>query len=284
MADRSWTRLLETDQPNVWLLPITSEVSAGPKGIEPFLYGGMGLAAGIGAMERTTGRSLIWATAQYLSFATIGNTLELTVEVPAAGRAVANARAIGRVGEQEVISVAGSLGERPGMPEAQWLKAPQMPPPEECEKVDLWLGQHERARVNERIDVRMVPGEHRAHDLDHQPAPDGRICLWMRWLDTLSMRAGILAILADYVPSVIALATGRQVGMSSLDNSLRVVQVVDTDWVLCEVQSHGIHHGVGHGDMRMFARTGELMAVGSQSCLMRTFGRADGRPDGGAPG
>ena len=34
-----------------------------------FMFGGVGLASAIGAMERTTGRPLIWGTAQYLSYA-----------------------------------------------------------------------------------------------------------------------------------------------------------------------------------------------------------------------
>lgn len=90
--------LQATDDSHVWRLPITKDLCAGPSSMEPFMYGGMGLAAGIGAMERVVGRPVIWSSAQYLSFANLGHTLELTVEVPSLGRTVAHARVTGRAG------------------------------------------------------------------------------------------------------------------------------------------------------------------------------------------
>ena len=49
-----------------WRLPVTRAVCGGATGA---LFGGVALAAGVEAMERVTGRPLVWGTVQYLSFA-----------------------------------------------------------------------------------------------------------------------------------------------------------------------------------------------------------------------
>lgn len=60
--------LQATHNPHRWYLPLTDEVCVGPPD-NLFMYGGIGLASAIAAMERTCGRPVIWATAQYLSYA-----------------------------------------------------------------------------------------------------------------------------------------------------------------------------------------------------------------------
>ena len=64
-------------------------------------------------------------------------------------------------------------------------------------------------------------------------------------------------------------ALGVQGGGNSLDNTLRVLKIVPTRWVLCDIGISGVHAGVGHGEMNIFAETGELMAVASQSMIVR---------------
>jgi hypothetical protein len=39
-----------------------------------FLWGGCGLAAAVAAIEELSGRTCVWATAQYLSYARTGET------------------------------------------------------------------------------------------------------------------------------------------------------------------------------------------------------------------
>ena len=62
----SFFDLRATHNPHRWVLPVVPSLCVGPPG-NVFLFGGVGLAASIAAMEGTTGRPLIWATAQYLS-------------------------------------------------------------------------------------------------------------------------------------------------------------------------------------------------------------------------
>lgn len=259
-----------TEDPYVWRLPITKDLCAGPSSMEPFLYGGMGLAAGIGAMERVVGRPVIWASAQYLSFANLGRTLDLTVEVPSLGRTVAHARVTGRVGDEEIITAVGSFGAREDAASFQWSHASPMPAPEECETVEMWPAQGPGALVIQHMEARMRPGEYAARS-NGQASDSGRISLWLRTINDLPVDAGVLALFADFVPSVVALSMGRRGGGSSLDNTLRIVRLVPTQWVLCEVDAHGVDHGMGHGDIHLYAESGELLAVGSQSCLMRFF-------------
>ena len=64
-------------------------------------------------------------------------------------------------------------------------------------------------------------------------------------------------------------ALGYAAGGNSLDNTIRIVNLAPTDWVLCDIGIHGIHAGFGHGAMRIFARDGALMATASQSVIVR---------------
>ena len=52
-----------THNPHRWYLPITTEMSAG-KTEACFMFGGVGLAAAISALERTCNQPVIWATAR----------------------------------------------------------------------------------------------------------------------------------------------------------------------------------------------------------------------------
>lgn len=263
--------LVPTDDPNLWRLPVTPEVCVGPSSMEPFMYGGLGLAAGIGAMERAVGRPLIWASAQYLSFATIGDELELRVEVPSHGRTVSHTRVIGRVGDREVITAVASLGAREGEPTLQWSIAPVLPAPEQCEVVELYPPQGPDSRLSARMEVRMPRGELAAHRDHGVPSESGKISMWMRMTGSVPVDSGALALFADQVPAAIAMAMGRRGGGSSLDNTLRIVQQAPTTWVLCEIDAHGVGAGMGHGDIHLYAEGGELLGVGSQSCLLRYF-------------
>ena len=97
----------------------------------------------------------------------------------------------------------------------------------------------------------------------------GRSALWARLPDTLEMSAGALAILGDYVPFGVGQALGRMAGGNSLDNTLRVARLVETEWVLLDVQVHTIQHGFGHGLVHLWAEDGTLLAIASQSCIVR---------------
>src|SRR5215470_5947438 len=124
--------LRETHNPHRWVLPVETRICVGPPE-NTFLFGGVGLAASIAAMERTTGRPAIWATAQYLAYAKPGEFLDVDVIVPKQGKHVTQARVVGHVGDREILTVNAALGARPQAIAAQWARMPEVPPPSSCE-------------------------------------------------------------------------------------------------------------------------------------------------------
>src|SRR5579862_1894901 len=115
--------LRATHNPHRWFMPLTPDVCVGRPG-DLFMFGGIGLASAIAAMEQTTGRPLIWATAQYLSYAQPPSVVDLDVRVPVSGKYNTQARVISHVGDKEILTVNAALGARPSDISRQWLTKP----------------------------------------------------------------------------------------------------------------------------------------------------------------
>ena len=73
--------LQATHNPHRWYLPLTPAVCVVSRD-NLFMFGGVGMASAITALERTCERPVIWATAQYLSYARPGSVLEVDVRLP----------------------------------------------------------------------------------------------------------------------------------------------------------------------------------------------------------
>jgi acyl-CoA thioesterase len=263
--DRLFFDLRATHNPNRWFLPLTPDVCVG-RPDEMFMFGGVGLASAIAAMEGTTGRPLIWATAQYLSFARPPSVVDLDVWTPSVGKYNTQARVISHVGDKEIVTVNAALGARPSELSQQWLAMPEVPSPEDCES-----GEHWRSGgygLHSRLDIRVAKGRY-GFDRAGAPEPDGRLLLWIKPREDFAIDAAMLAIMADHVPSGIGNALGKNAGGNSLDNTLRIRRIVPTQWVLCDIRILGVHGGFGHGAMYLFAQDGELMATASQSLIVR---------------
>ena len=246
-----------------WRLPVTPRVCTH----RGFLFGGCGLAAGIAALEAATGRTTIWATAQYLAYARPPSILDVNVTVAAAGHQVTQARATASVAGTEILTVNAALGTRPVEAAGEWAERPDVPgpevspervrsgPPAEADTVT--------ARFEQRVAVGRQPGE-----LDGTHG-DGRCALWARMPELLDVSAAGLAVLGDHVPFGIRQAMGRPGGGRSLDNTLRVVQLVPTEWVLLDIRVHAVARGFGHGLIHLWAEHGPLLATASQSAILR---------------
>jgi acyl-CoA thioesterase II len=118
-----------------------------------------------------------------------------------------------------------------------------------------------------RIEQRLAKGRP-WDELEGNPG-DGSAALWIRLPDLPDVSAPVLAILGDYVPFGIGQSLGRLGGGNSLDNTLRVVQLAATEWVLVDVRMHAVHHGFGHGLVHLWAQDGTLLATASQSTIVR---------------
>lgn len=267
MHAREFLGLQATHNPHRWYLPVERKLTVR----EGFLFGGCGLAAAVTALEATTGRPLVWATAQYLSYARRPAVLDLDVVVPVAGRNVTQARAIGHVGDQEIFTVNAALGSRDPAIRGQWARAPEVPPPDACPRPPAFP--NSAGTIHDQVELRVALG--RYGDLrDGTPSADGRSALWVRLPRELDRSAAGLAIVADWVPSGIGQALGRWAGGNSLDNTIRILDLVPTDWVLADIQVHGIATGFGHGRVHLWSEDGHLMATGSQSLIVRFHDRS----------
>jgi acyl-CoA thioesterase-2 len=254
-----------THNPHRWLLPVASRLCTW----DGFLFGGCGLGAAIEALERTTERPVVWATAQYLSYARPPSIMDIDVTVPVAGKTVTQARAVAHVGDTEILTVNAALGDRDLDVSGQMAEMPEVPEPEDC-PVRPHRFTDDRESIAKRLDVRLARGRP-IDDFDGTPLPDGRSALWARVADIPETTASKLAILGDYVPFGTSQALGRPVGGNSLDNTLRVVRLVPTEWVLLDIQVHAVARGFGHGLVHLWARDGTLLATASQSTIARKW-------------
>ena len=107
--------------------------------------------------------------------------------------------------------------------------------------------------------------------------------LWSRIPEVLDgVDGAALAVLGDFVPMGVGQALGVRGGGNSLDNTLRIVDLVPTDWVLMDIRIHAVERGFGHGLVHMFAEDGTLLATASQSCIVRYWAEPTGAPSDGS--
>ncbi len=271
MDARTFYGLEPTDDPLQWRMPIVPGLTSGRHA----LFGGCGLGAAIEVMELVTGRPCIWATAQYLSYATPPSVLEIDALEVVRGHQISQARVIAHVGATEVLTVLGALGHRELEHEGQWATRPDVPAPDECPGRPHQM--HHDGTIHDRIEVRLAA----ARSFDDSPGPEGsgNSALWVRMPELLEMSAGSLAIIGDFVPFGIGQALGRRAGGNSLDNTLRVAHRVppngtEAEWVLADIRIHAVADGFGHGLVHLWAEDGTLLGTASQSAIVREH-RAD---------
>jgi acyl-CoA thioesterase len=271
--------LRPTHNSHRWFLPVEPSIAAGPPD-RLFLFGGVGLGAAIAAMERTLERPVVWATAQYASFAPLGSIVDFDVREINSGNTLTQAQVVAHIHDQSILVISAALGMRPGHND-QWLVADPAPPPSECPEVQHWRAGDNR--IDDRIERRLIEGRFP----DGRPiagrGDSGRVRLWLRSADGVRTSSRFLAVVADFVVTATAHAMGRYAGGNSLDNTIRFGPIVDCEWLLCDMAIETIHNGVTHSTMKIFSEDGVLMATASQSLIMRLH-TPDGidRPAGAA--
>ncbi len=250
-----------------WRLEVVPELTTPGN----FLFGGCGLAAALVALETASGRPTVWSTAQYLSYAPTGATLDLAVTLAAEGRRVTQGRVIGTVDGAEILTVNAALGLPGDVGVAGvWLERPDVPPPEECPPRRLpILGS---PSIFDRIDVRLARGRSFEEIRSGSAEPGSAAsALWAHVPGHLEPSAATLAILGDYVSGGVSQPLGRPVMSRSLDNTLRMVRVEPTDWVLCDIHVQALVGGYGQGVASLWSHEGSLLATASQSMSIRPW-------------
>ncbi len=250
-----------------WRLPVVPELCTPGN----FLFGGCGLGAALVALEAASGRPTVWSTAQYLSYAPTHTELDLTVTLAAEGRRVTQARAVGYVGDTEILTVNAALGS-PGSLDGGgvWVTPPEVPPPDECPP--RRLPDFNTTSIFDRIDVRLALG--RSFEEIESPGAgpgDPRSALWARVPGHLEPSAATLAIIGDYVTGGVSQPLARRVMSRSLDNTIRVVRLEPTEWVLCDIRIQAMVDGYGQGVAYLWSEQGALLATASQSMSVRPW-------------
>ena len=121
-----------------------------------------------------------------------------------------------------------------------------------------------------RIEIRVASARDHT-ELPGPAMPDGRSALWAKLPEILELSSASLAVLGDYVPFGIGQALGLPAGGNSLDNTLRVGRIVETDWVLLDIRVHQIYRGFGHGVVHLWSEDGQLIGTASQSTIVRMW-------------
>ena len=86
-----------------------------------------------------------------------------------------------------------------------------------------------------------------------------------------SPSAATLAIVGDYVSGAVSQPDRAARHGPSLDNTLRMVQLKPTEWVLCDIRIHALVGGYGQGIAFLWSESGDLLATASQSIAVKLW-------------
>jgi acyl-CoA thioesterase len=229
------------------------------------LYGGTAVAAAIALAEAVTERPALWTTVQFVSgISDVGDRIDCTVEVLAHGRRASQVRVTAHIGDRELFCALGATARhRAASVDGAFQVPPVVPAPEDCEvfRFPLPPGAEELPDGLDRfLDMRLArePGT---------AAPPGELRFWTR-LPGHQVTPALLGFVADMVPMSIVHALGHMGAGTSLDNTLRVGALADTDWVLLELDPHQAQGGYGNGTAHLWAPDGTLLGTASQTAAL----------------
>lgn len=247
-----------TNTPDIFTCEVGAHLCVGTGG-QKFMFGGAGLGVAISAVEEAIGRPLLWASAQYLTFTTEGCKLTLDVIRLNEGKNATQVQVLLKEGDKTIIIVSAILGAREGYSSDQWAIAPTVPEPTDCPDANIWPPQE--GKLHEELEMLLPP--------NGRVPGSGHMMLWVRSRQDRNPDAALLAVFADVAPSGVAAARKSLRGGNSLDNTLRIVRNVPTDWVLCDIKVDAAHNGFAHAQIHLYAEDRTLMAIGSQTVILR---------------
>jgi acyl-CoA thioesterase II len=230
------------------------------------LQGGAGLGVAVAAMEAVTRRPTIWATAQYLTFAPGLDALDVEVTVEVHGHQTTQARSVVQRDGMEILTAHAALGRRQLDIEGTFSSAAAVPGPEESAPFRFF--RHGRGDMGDLADFRLARGR-QFDDLDGRPGSEG-LALWIRcWEGDRRPTAADLAFIGDFMPLGFPHAIGQPYIGNSLDNTVRLGNLVPTEWVLMTVHVQQVVDGFGHGYAELWSQDDTLLGTVSQSATLR---------------
>lgn len=243
------------------------------------LQGGAGLGAATAAMAAAAGRPVIWATAQYLSFAAGTDPVHLDVTIEVSGHNTTQARCVVRRDGTEILTTHAALGHRDLEFRGEWCAPPEVPDPEDCPGFRFF--ERGRGHMGDLADFRLARGR-QLDDIEARGGRgDGTFALWVRcWQGDRPVTVPDLAFIGDFMPLAFADAMGAPYAGNSLDNTVRVGDLVATEWVLLSAHVQQVVNGFGYGRAELWAEDGTLLGEVSQTAVLRLHSRIRdaGRP------
>lgn len=232
------------------------------------LYGGTAIAVAVMAMEAALQRDVLWVTTQFVFPAANGSTIDIHTEALATGKRIAQMRVTASVGEQIAFTALGAVGApREDGLVGQYEQMPVVSGPDDAP--DLHARGPGQMQPPGDFGFRRLVEYRQAMIESTDRHADGTMALWSRFNDGRPMTPAGIAFLADMVPVAIARGAGRMGAGTSLDNSMRFVEITEpTEWVLLELQGHNASGGYGHGTVRVWSQAGALLATGGQTASM----------------
>jgi acyl-CoA thioesterase len=248
-SDLAWLGLERHDEGR-WSFELTPPLSR----MDGKLYGGTGIATTIATLEAETGREALWTTVQFAASAELGERIDCHVEVLATGRRTSQGRVTASVGDRVVFAALGATcAQRESPIDVQVPTMPDVPGPDEGEAFAArWHPEGLQMGWLLLAEMRQVE------------IGENRFVTWGRMRDLPISRAAI-SFLADLVPSSVARAAGFVGGGTSLDNSMRIGRLPETEWVLLDFDPWIATNGYLHGGARVWAEDGTMVGFASQT-------------------
>jgi len=235
------------------------------------LQGGAGLGATCEAMQLISGRPVIWATAQYLSYAPGTAPVDIEVTVEVSGHNTTQARATLSRDGREILTTHAALGRRDFPFEDDWAARPDVPAPADCPPYRFF--DPNRDDLGQMVEFRLAKGRQLDDIVAAPRRGDGSFALWVRcWEGPRTVTVGDLAFLGDFMPLGFAEALGAPYAGNSLDNTIRVGRLTQTEWVLISVDVRQVVNGIGYGCADIFSDDGTLLGGVGQSSVLRKHG------------
>jgi acyl-CoA thioesterase len=147
-----------------------------------------------------------------------------------------------------------------------------VPDPDDCERYRFF--ERGRGHMGDLAEFRLALGRQLDEIETRGGRGDGSFALWIRcWHGKRLTTVADLAFIGDFMPLGFADASGKPYAGNSLDNTIRVGELVETEWVLLSVHVQQIANGFGYGRAELWADDGTLLGEVSQSAVLRKHSR-----------
>lgn len=251
--------------PGSWGAAVLPHLCVG-SGARTFLFGGIALAACIEVMERTSGAPATYASGQFLGAARAGD--ELRFSASGEGGSLHQCFFEASRGGQALVRGIGGCGRRDDAGVYQGTAEPALPAPADCEERSV--ARQLSSNLQDLFEFRLATGA--LPDRAGWSAPGGQaLACWVRSRNGAPLDRRLLAVIADCAALAVPGALGRPSSGSSLDNAIRFAASPEGEWALAATRVDSVRDGLVHTRTRLFSEQGALLAVASQTMVLRLW-------------